>query len=249
MLGSVASSRHRSRRDGENLGRELQELRIRAAKSLAEAAAELGLSASTLAYIEQDGRVIQPAHLKKLLDYYEAPLSKRHRALMFFGDPEDMRAPWSGIAPKGAGLERSHPIEASTQRAFLCHSSGDKERVRALYRRLQTDGVSCWFDEEDLLPGQDWEYEIGKAIQASRFVLACLSKSSTTRAGYLQRELRKALDVADGQPEGSTFLIPVRLEKCEIPERLRRWQWVDLFGESGYERLLRVLRADQNSGN
>jgi hypothetical protein len=151
-------------------------------------------------------------------------------------------------------LSQVHQIAAAGEQprahsVFICHSSGDKERVRALYRQLQLDGVSCWFDEEDLLPGQDWAYEIGRAIQASRFVLACLSRDSITRAGYIQKELRKALDVADEQPEASTFLIPARLEQCEIPERLRRWQWVDLFNNTGYDRLLRVLKAAQNSGS
>jgi transcriptional regulator with XRE-family HTH domain len=119
--------------------------------------------------------------------------------------------------------------EATDGMVFLCHSSGDKEQVRQLYRKLQTAGVRCWFDEEELLPGQDWDYEISKAIRASKYVLVCLSQSSITRTGYVQKELRKALDVADEQPEGSTFIIPARLEDCELPERLRRWQAVDLF--------------------
>lgn len=84
---------------------------------------------------------------------------------------------------------------------------------------------------------------VTKAIRNSRFVLACLSKASITKAGYVQKELRKALDVAEEQPEGAAYLIPVRLEDCEIPERLRRWQWVDLFKDGGYERLLRSLGA------
>jgi hypothetical protein len=50
-----------------------------------------------------------------------------------------------------------------------------------------------------------------------------------------------ALDVADTQPDGSVFLIPLRLEECEVPERLRRWHWVDLFEERGYERLVKAL--------
>jgi hypothetical protein len=124
---------------------------------------------------------------------------------------------------------------------FLCHSSGDKERVRHLYRRLMADRVRCWFDEDDLMPGQDWEFEIGKAIRRSGFVLACLSNSSTTKRGFVQKELRIALDVADEQPEGSTFIIPVRLEDCEIPDRLKRWQSVDLFKPSAYEKLTQAL--------
>jgi hypothetical protein len=136
---------------------------------------------------------------------------------------------------------------ASAQRAaklvFLCHSSGDKGRVRRLYDQLITDGIDCGFDDEDLLPGQDWEYEINRAITKSKLVLACLSKDSVTKAGYVQKELKTALDAADRQPEGIAFLIPVRLEECEVPHRLSRWQWVDLFKEGGYERLIRGLRA------
>jgi len=41
------------------------------------------------------------------------------------------------------------------------------------------------------------------------------------------------------QPEGIAFLIPVRLEECEVPQGMRRWQSVDLFKEGGYERLIR----------
>jgi formylglycine-generating enzyme required for sulfatase activity len=37
-------------------------------------------------------------------------------------------------------------------------------------------------------------------------------------------------------------VIPVRLEECEVPERLRRWHWVNLFEERGSEKLRRALR-------
>lgn len=38
--------------------------------------------------------------------------------------------------------------------------------MRALYARLTNDGVdrSAWLDKEKLLPGQDWELEIRKAV-------------------------------------------------------------------------------------
>jgi hypothetical protein len=42
-------------------------------------------------------------------------------------------------------------------RVFLCHSSGDKQAVRDLYRRLRGDGLDPWLDEENLLPGQNWD--------------------------------------------------------------------------------------------
>ncbi len=137
--------------------------------------------------------------------------------------------------------------QAQSLRVFLCHTSSDKPRVRELYRQLKSDGISPWLDEEDLLPGFDWQIEIPKAVQNSDIVIVCLSKDSVTKTGYVQKEIKYALDVADGQPEGTIFIIPLKLEECEVPIRLSRWQWVSLFSSSGYQRLLRSLsiRAEQ----
>lgn len=127
-------------------------------------------------------------------------------------------------------------------KVFLCHSSSDKPQTRTLYSKLQSDGMQPWLDEEDLLPGQDWDYEIRRAISASDVVLVCLSTGSVNKAGYLQKEIQSVLDKAGEQPPGTIFLIPVRLEPLDMPDPLRRWQWVDLFEGPGYERLIRALR-------
>jgi len=124
---------------------------------------------------------------------------------------------------------------------FLCHSSGDKEDVRRLRTQLLSAGFQPWLDEEDILPGQDWDREIRRAIRASDLVLVCLSRASVTKTGYVQKEIRIVLDEADHQPEGTIYVIPARLENCEVPERLQRWHRVDLFREDGFGRLLRSL--------
>lgn len=139
------------------------------------------------------------------------------------------------------------PRALSAVRIFLCHSSSDKPAVRQLYNRLLTDGFRPWLDEEDLLPGQDWNLEIGRAIRASEVVLVCLSKESVSRTGYVQREIREVLDAADARPEGALFVVPARLESCPIPERLAKWNCVDLHRKDGYRRLRAALRkADQD---
>ncbi|MGZ9225925.1 MAG: TIR domain-containing protein [Anaerolineales bacterium] len=139
-------------------------------------------------------------------------------------------------------LEIKRPLKV-----FLCHASGDKPRVRDLYKRLAIEGVDAWLDQEKLLPGQDWRSEIPRAVQESDVVVIFLSKKSTTKEGYVQKEIRFALDIAEEKPEGTIFLIPARLEDCVVPERLSRWQWVDLYEENGFIRLLRSLklRADK----
>lgn len=129
-----------------------------------------------------------------------------------------------------------------TLRVFLCHASEDKSAVRNLYKRLQGEGLDPWLDEEDLVGGQDWELEIPKVVRSTDVVIVCLSQGSITKTGYVQKEIKEVLDVADLQPEGTIFVIPARLEACEVPTRLRKWQYIDLFDERGYERLLRALR-------
>ena len=63
----------------------------------------------------------------------------------------------------------------------------------------------------------------------------------------MQKEIKFALDVVDEKPEGVIFIIPVRLEEVLVPLRLRPWQWVNLFQDRGYEKLLLVLRLRAES--
>ena len=132
-------------------------------------------------------------------------------------------------------------------RVFLCHASQNKPAARELYQQLSLEGwIDPWLDEEKLLPGQDWDLEIEKAVEVSEAVIVCLSSRSVTKEGYVQKELRKVLDIALEKPEEAIFVIPVRLDDCELPRRLRSWHYVDFFPGSqrarAYQRLLQSLR-------
>src|SRR5438874_819894 len=134
-------------------------------------------------------------------------------------------------------------ISPKKLQVFLCHSSGDKEEVRALYRRLKAEPwIHPWLDEEELLPGQAWREEIEKAVAHSHIILVCLSPASITKEGYVQREIKVALDRADYMPEGTIYLIPLKLKPCDLPYRLSTLHAVNYFDESGHEKLMRALR-------
>ena len=135
------------------------------------------------------------------------------------------------------------PAPRERLRVFLCHSSKDKSQVYDLYRRLRDEGFQPWLNEEDLLPGQDWKTEIQKAVRASHAVIVCLSHNSVSEPGFMQKEILYALEVAEEQPPGRLFILPVRLEECEIPQRLNAKHYANLFAEGGYARLVKSLRA------
>jgi hypothetical protein len=127
-------------------------------------------------------------------------------------------------------------------KVFLCHASDDKPIVQGLYSRLLRNGVDVWLDKEKLLPGQNWQTEIRKAVRNSDIVIVCLSSHSVNKDGFVQKEIKIALDTADEKPEGAIFIIPARLENCVVPERISQFHWVDLFSNNGYELLLKSLR-------
>lgn len=133
--------------------------------------------------------------------------------------------------------ESKHPLKV-----FLCHASTDKPKVRDLYRYLKKRGIQPWFDEEDLVGGQDWQIEIPKALATSDAIIICLTKNSVDKEGYIQKEIKFALDKALEMPEGRIFLIPVKFEECEVPFTLSRYQWVDLTVESGYAKMMKALK-------
>ncbi len=141
-------------------------------------------------------------------------------------------------------------------RVFLSHSSNDKPAVRELYQSLRAETwLAPWLDEEELYPGQDWNLEIEKAVEAADVIIVCLSKNTISgdgfAPGYAQREIRLALDTADYKPEGSLFIIPVRLEECAIPKRLMRWQYANYFEgqrNRAFQRLLVSLKRHADTG-
>lgn len=97
--------------------------------------------------------------------------------------------------------------------------------------------------KKKLYPGQDWNYEIEQAVEQADVILVCLTKNSVNKEGYIQRELRKVLDLADEKPEGILYIIPVKLEECEPPKRIRRWQYSNYFPESNRNSAYQLLLA------
>ena len=125
---------------------------------------------------------------------------------------------------------------------FLCHSHSDSEAVHILWLRLRRSGIDAWLDAERLQPGQDWQREIRKTILTSNIVIVCLSSGFNEKQGYRHEELKLALEKAKLLMDDEIFIIPVRLEKCDMPEALRHLHRVDLFETGGYKKLIHALR-------
>ncbi len=58
----------------------------------------------------------------------------------------------------------------------------------------------------------------------------------------MQSELKKAQKVLETIPEGKVFLIPVRLDACEVPSQLARLHWINYFEEEGPDSLVGTIK-------
>lgn len=135
------------------------------------------------------------------------------------------------------------------KRIFISYAREDRATARKLYWDLRIRGLEPWIDTEDLLPGEDWKQAIEAALQQSRFVIVLLSRHSTTKKGYVQKEIRDALSLLDLLPHNAIFIIPVRVEPCSVSHpRLASLHWVDLF--PSYETALaKILKSVGRSEN
>ena len=131
------------------------------------------------------------------------------------------------------------PIKLS----FLSHAKEDVAFVRHVCGSLLNDGILAWFDEKDLLPGDDWKSKIDEAIEKSDYVVVFLSRYSTDKIGYFQRELKYALEQQELRPQGHRYIIPVLIDDCEPPRSLKASHWLRSNGDSWYKKLVEAIRA------
>ncbi len=134
--------------------------------------------------------------------------------------------------------------DSGKNKVFISYAREDYETAKRLYDDLKSAGLIPWMDDEDLLPGQNWELTITKAIKSSRYFIALLSKESVAKIGFFQTELDKALAILKKFPQTDVFFIPARIDNCELPEGMAHIHCADLFPyERGLKKILRVLPA------
>lgn len=152
-------------------------------------------------------------------------------------------------APMFSAPEGEFPVVIGEIQIFLAHAKEDKGPVLELYKQLRRKGYRPWLDKKDLLPGQNWREEIPKAIKSSELFVACLSETSVVKSGYVQEEFRLALQELVKKPPGQIYLIPLRLDPCELPNmllaeygvNLRDYQCLDYFEKDGFSLLERAI--------
>lgn len=136
--------------------------------------------------------------------------------------------------------------EKDNTHIFISYAKEDLNDVLKIYEFLIKHNFTCWLDVKDLLPGQNWKYEIEKAIKNSKYFIACISENSVSKRGYVQAELKEALNVLDTIPDDDIFIIPIKINECKVPYRLDHLQWLEQYNIGWQDKLLKSLKANKD---
>lgn len=110
---------------------------------------------------------------------------------------------------------------------FISYTHKDRGKVLLLASYLSRLGLKIWMDTKELVGGQVIVHEISKAISESDFYIVCLSKNAV-QSQWVLNELNTALtlETTKGRPK----VIPVMIERCNLPIALTGRLYVDFTG-------------------
>ena len=97
---------------------------------------------------------------------------------------------------------------------FLSYENTDKEFASALSSELERRGLSVWLDKRNLLPGDNWSLEIGKALAKSQAMVVLISPESM-RSNQVRQEIEYAL--GNSNYEHRLFPVEVRPQPPTFP--------------------------------
>jgi hypothetical protein len=125
---------------------------------------------------------------------------------------------------------------------FISHSAKDKAVVRPLAERLRADGLSVWFDEWVLKPGDSIPAKIKEGLDHSRMLVLCMS-ANALGANWMELESH-TFQFRDPLHKELRF-IPLRLDDAPIKGSLAQFLYIDwrpANREQEYPKLLATCR-------
>lgn len=132
----------------------------------------------------------------------------------------------------------------SGKKIFISYSRNDTEYVSSLVIALRKQGFEVWFDK-NIRTGTDWDDTIEEELKKADALVLILSKTSVA-SDNVKDEISFAMGL--DKP-----VSPIKIEKCDVPMRLARKQFIDfesLGHEVGFERLVKDLNLQfMNEGN
>jgi len=142
-------------------------------------------------------------------------------------------------ALKESAVKSRKVMTETAGHVFLSYSRRDAQFALRLATDLHKAGIMVWVDQREIAPGERWDNAVQTALAAAPTVIVLLSPASCTSTTVMD-EVSFALN------KGKR-IIPLRHQKCDIPFRLERLQWIDITDdyEGGVKRVVNTLNKQE----
>lgn len=127
---------------------------------------------------------------------------------------------------------------------FLSYTTADRDRVIPFYEHLHAQGISAWMDYKFIKPGQNWNFEIRRALANASIIMIFVSNNSVNKRGYVQRELRQALDSLKEKLIDDIYILPVLLDDdVEVPNELTSVQYTRASSDQCFAEITGAIKS------
>ncbi len=103
-------------------------------------------------------------------------------------------------------------------KVFISYVRENTEVIKRIDAVLTEFNIEVLTDYKCLIPGHTWGYELKDLISESDFFIIVFSKQLLEKSeSYLYEELNTAISIHKSKPPGAKWIIPVKIDECEIP--------------------------------
>ena len=133
-------------------------------------------------------------------------------------------------------IRETKQVELNLGTIFICYAREDSDFALKISKHLRSVGVSIWLDELDIPVGVRWDRAVQKALRDCDLLLVILSPASV--------ESDNVLDEVYYVLRNEKPVRPLLHQKCDIPFRLQRINYVDFTGnyDTDFKELLEKLK-------
>ncbi len=145
--------------------------------------------------------------------------------------------------------------DSAAKAVFLSYASQDAEAAKGIADALRAAGVEVWFDQSELVGGDQWDAKIRKQIKECALLIPVVSANTQSRTeGYFRLEWRLADQRTHLMAKGRPFLLPVVIDDthdadAHVPDSFMEVQWTRLPGggaaDKFSERVRRLLLGSE----
>ena len=124
----------------------------------------------------------------------------------------------------------------STKAVFLSYASQDAEAAKRICEALRAAGVEVWFDQSELVGGDQWDGKIRGQISSCALFVPIISANTQARLeGYFRLEWKLAAQRTHTMADEKAFLLPVVIDstrdaEAHVPVEFKSVQWTKLPG-------------------